>query len=113
MPTSVMTTNRISWILVLRLNISGSLPRADEHGGQRGGLVRVGGELAALRVLRGQDAVAQHLRDLLAEHAAELVGEVEVQDGVEVGVVADHELPADAEREGEGAGDPQRLGERR
>src|SRR4051812_3937363 len=108
-----MTTKRINWIFVLRLSMSASSPRPDEHGWQGRGPVRVGRQLPVLRVLGRQDPVAQHGRHLRAEDTTELIGEIQVEDGVEVGVVTDDELPADAEGKREGARDAQRLREGR
>src|SRR5438067_1824243 len=90
-PSRVMTTKRISWILVLRLSIAASLPRADQHGRKLGRRRAVGLLLRprggrALGVDRARQA-AEDLVQRWRHDPAELVGEAQVEHRVEVRVV--------------------------
>src|SRR6185437_15755296 len=97
-PTSVRMTNRTSWTLTDRRNISASPARTDERGRER---LAARGRGQRGRRGRGRQQVAQRRVD-----AAQLVGQVEIEDEVQVRVVAAHQLTGDADREREGARDP-------
>src|SRR5690349_18145233 len=92
MPSSVMTTNRISWNFVLRLSIAASLPSADQHGRQTGrilrGVRRRLGRLRLLLVVDGAGQLAEDRAERRREQTAELVGQTQVEHRGEVRVVA-------------------------
>src|ERR1700684_3465506 len=98
-----MITNAISWILVERLSTARSPPRPEDqrcHGLRRGTVrARQGRTRLPARHQLGR-ARAQRL-DLIAQDAAQLVTEVQVEDRRQVRVVALDELPREPERERE------------